>query len=184
MVAQIGYSGVGTLEFLYENGELYFIEMNTRIQVEHPVSEEITGIDLIKEQILVADGHKLTLKQEDICFNGHAIECRINAENSETFVPSAGIISSYHCPGGPGVRVDSALYSGYKIPPYYDSLVAKLIVHGDTREHCLARLKRALSEYVITGVDTLIPLHMRLCECEEVKNGTFDIHFLEKFVGL
>lgn len=181
MVAKIGYSGVGTLEFLYENGELYFIEMNTRIQVEHPVTEMITGIDLIKEQILVAAGNKLTLKQEDVKFRGHAIECRINAENPVDYTPSAGTVKDYHCPGGPGVRIDSAIYSGYKIPPYYDSLIAKLIVYGDDRDHCLSRLRRALSEYVITGVDTLIPLHKKLCDCQAVKDASFDIHFLENF---
>lgn len=182
MVAKIGYCGVGTLEFLYENDQLYFIEMNTRIQVEHPITEAVTGIDLIREQILVADGQKLSLKQDDIKFNGHAIECRINAEHPETFMPSAGTVTFYHCPGGPGVRVDSHIYSGYKIPPYYDSLIAKLIVHGDNRDHCLARLKRALGEYVIDGVNTLIPLHMKLCDCEEVKKASFDIHFLEDFI--
>ncbi len=184
MVAKIGYSGVGTLEFLYENGSLYFIEMNTRIQVEHPVTEMVTGIDLIKEQILVADGNELTIKQRDVKFKGHAIECRINAENPVDFTPSAGTVKDYHCPGGPGVRIDSAIYSGYKIPPYYDSLIAKLIVHGDNRDHCLSRLRRALSEYVITGVDTLIPLHKKLCDCQAVKDASFDIHFLENFSGL
>ncbi len=184
MVAKIGYSGVGTLEFLYENGSLYFIEMNTRIQVEHPVTEMVTGIDLIKEQILVADGNELTIKQSDVKFKGHAIECRINAENPVNFTPSAGTVRDYHCPGGPGVRIDSAIYSGYKIPPYYDSLIAKLIVHGDDRDHCLSRLRRALSEYVITGVDTLIPLHKKLCDCQAVKDASFDIHFLENFSGL
>lgn len=181
MMSEIGYTGVGTLEFLYENGKFYFIEMNTRIQVEHPVSEFVTNIDLVREQILVADGCKLPFKQEDISFRGHAIECRINAENSDTFMPSCGTIEQYHCPGGPGVRVDSALYSGYKIPPYYDSLVGKLIVYGDSREHCLARLRRALEEYVITGIDTLIPLHRKLADSPQVINADFDIHFLEKF---
>lgn len=181
MISEIGYSGVGTLEFLYENGQFYFIEMNTRIQVEHPVSEFVTGIDLIREQILAADGKKLCFSQDDIKFQGHAIECRINAENPDTFIPSCGTISQYHCPGGPGVRIDSAIYSGYKIPPFYDSLIAKLIVYGDNREHCLARLRRALNEYVIDGIDTLIPLHLRLVDSEAVKNANFDIHFLEKF---
>lgn len=181
MISEIGYTGVGTLEFLYENGKFYFIEMNTRIQVEHPVSEFVTNIDLVREQILVADGCKLPFKQGDITFRGHAIECRINAENPDTFMPSCGTIEQYHCPGGPGVRVDSALYSGYKIPPYYDSLVGKLIVYGDNREHCLARLRRALEEYVITGIDTLIPLHRKLADSPQVIDADFDIHFLEKF---
>lgn len=181
MISDIGYSGVGTLEFLYEDDSLYFIEMNTRIQVEHPVSEFVTNIDLIREQILVAGGEKLKFKQKDIKFRGHAIECRINAENPDTFIPSCGVVTQYHCPGGPGVRVDSALYSGYKISPFYDSLIAKLIVYGDDREHCLARLRRALNEYVIDGVETLIPLHQRLVDDISVKNCDFDIHFLENF---
>lgn len=184
MISEIGYVGVGTLEFLYENGEFYFIEMNTRIQVEHPVTEFVTNIDLIREQILVADGQKLPFSQKDISFKGHAIECRINAENPNTFIPSCGTIQQYHCPGGPGVRIDSALYGGYKIPPFYDSLVAKLIVYGENREHCLARLRRALDEYVITGIDTLIPLHRRLANNEKVINADFDIHFLEEFCQL
>lgn len=183
MVSEIGYSGVGTLEFLYENGKFYFIEMNTRIQVEHPITEFVTGIDLIREQILVADGNELGFKQDDIKFKGHAIECRINAENPDTFIPSCGTVSQYHCPGGPGIRVDSALYSGYKVPPFYDSLIAKLIVFGENREQCLARLRRALNEYVIEGVDTLIPLHLRLTDSDAVKNADFDIHFLEEFCG-
>lgn len=184
MISEIGYTGVGTLEFLYENGEFYFIEMNTRIQVEHPVTEMVTGIDLIREQIRVADNKKLSFSQKDISFRGHAIECRINAEKSTDFTPSCGTINQYHCPGGPGVRIDSALYSGYKIPPFYDSLVAKLIVHGENREQCLARLRRALDEYVITGVDTLIPLHRQLASNERVINADFDIHFLEEFCSL
>ncbi|MDR1982185.1 MAG: acetyl-CoA carboxylase biotin carboxylase subunit [Holosporaceae bacterium] len=179
-VGKLGYLGVGTLEFLYENGELYFIEMNTRIQVEHPITEVITGIDIVREQILVAGGNKLSLSQGDINFNGHAIECRINAENSETFIPSAGTVINYHCPGGPGIRVDSALYDGCKVPPYYDSLIAKLIVHANDREQCLARLRRALGEYVIDGIDTLIPLHLKLVNNPDVIAGNFDIHFLEK----
>ncbi|MDR1235580.1 MAG: acetyl-CoA carboxylase biotin carboxylase subunit [Holosporaceae bacterium] len=179
-VGRLGYSGAGTLEFLYENGELYFIEMNTRIQVEHPITEVITGIDIVREQILIAGGNKLSLTQNDVTFKGHAIECRINAENSETFIPSAGTINNYHCPGGPGVRVDSALYDGCKVPPYYDSLISKLIVHANDREQCLARLRRALREYVIDGVDTLIPLHMRLANNPDIIAGNFDIHFLER----
>jgi acetyl-CoA carboxylase biotin carboxylase subunit len=179
-VGRLGYSGAGTLEFLYENGELYFIEMNTRIQVEHPITEIITGVDIVREQILISGGNKLSLTQNDVTFRGHAIECRINAENSETFIPSAGTINNYHCPGGPGVRVDSALYDGCKVPPYYDSLISKLIVHANDREQCLARLRRALREYVIDGVDTLIPLHMRLADNPDIIAGNFDIHFLER----
>lgn len=179
-MAELGYIGVGTLEFLYENGNLYFIEMNTRIQVEHPVTEMITGIDIIREQILVASGEKLSFTQNQVKFTGHAIECRINAENSSTFTPSAGTVTKYHCPGGPGVRVDSALFDGCKIPPYYDSLIAKLIVHADNRGQCLSRLRRALREYVIDGVDTLIPLHLMLSTHENVISADFDIHFLER----
>lgn len=179
-MSKLGYLGVGTLEFLFENDQLFFIEMNTRIQVEHPVTEMITGVDIVREQILVASGEKLSFSQDDIVFRGHAIECRINAENSDTFLPSAGTISNYHCPGGPGVRVDSALYDGCKIPPYYDSLIAKLIVLADDRQQCLARLRRALHEYVIDGVDTLIPLHQKLAINENVMKADFDIHFLER----
>jgi len=179
-ISELGYQGVGTLEFLYENGQLYFIEMNTRIQVEHPITEMITGIDIVREQILVASGEKLSFTQDDVKFRGHAIECRINAENAETFIPSAGTVTSYHCPGGPGVRVDSALYEGCKVPPYYDSLIAKLIIHANDREQCLARLRRALREYVIAGVDTLIPLHLKLANNPDIIAGNFNIHFLEK----
>ena len=179
-IAELGYVGVGTLEFLYEDGELYFIEMNTRIQVEHPITEAITGVDIVREQILVAGGEKLSFSQDDIKLKGHAIECRINAENPLTFAPSAGTITKYHCPGGIGVRVDSALYEGYKISPYYDSLIAKLIIHGRTREQCLARLRRALGEYVIEGVETLIPLHLKLANDPDIIAGNFDIHFLER----
>jgi acetyl-CoA carboxylase biotin carboxylase subunit len=179
-VGELGYSGVGTLEFLYENGELYFIEMNTRIQVEHPITEMITGIDIVREQILIAGGSALSFSQEDVKFKGHAIECRINAENSETFVPSAGMVTNYHCPGGPGVRVDSALYDGCKVPPYYDSLIAKLIVHANEREQCLARLRRALGEYVVDGINTLSPMHLKLVNNPDIISGNFDIHFLER----
>jgi acetyl-CoA carboxylase biotin carboxylase subunit len=179
-VGKLGYWGAGTLEFLYEDGELYFIEMNTRIQVEHPITEVVTGVDIVREQILIAGGDKLSLCQDDVKFRGHAIECRINAENSDTFMPSAGTITNYHCPGGPGIRVDSALYDGCKVPPYYDSLISKLIVHANDREQCLARLRRALGEYVIGGVDTLIPLHVRLANHPDVVAGNFDIHFLER----
>lgn len=178
-ISEMGYVGVGTLEFLYENGQLYFIEMNTRIQVEHPVTEMITGIDIVREQILIAGGEKLSFSQDDVSFTGHAIECRINAENPNTYIPSSGTIVNYHCPGGPGVRVDSAIYEGCKIPPYYDSLIAKLIIHGYNRKHCLARLRRALREYVISGVDTLIPLHQRLANDPRVIDADFNIHFLE-----
>jgi acetyl-CoA carboxylase biotin carboxylase subunit len=181
-ISKMGYRGVGTLEFLYEKGKFYFIEMNTRLQVEHPITEMITGIDLVREQIRVAMGEPLTLKQEDIKFSGHSIECRINAEHPETFIPSPGRITEYHTPGGLGVRVDSGLYSGYQIPPYYDSLVAKLIVHGDDRQQCLQRLRRALDEYVISGIDTLLPLHKRLATEPDIITGQYDIHWLEKML--
>jgi acetyl-CoA carboxylase biotin carboxylase subunit len=178
------YLGVGTIEFLYEDGAFYFIEMNTRIQVEHPVTEQVTGIDLILEQIRVAAGAELTLKQEDVQFQGHAIECRITAEDPETFRPSPGRIAEYHAPGGLGVRIDSALYSGYRVPPYYDSMVAKLIVHGTSRNEALMRLRRSLAEYVIGGIDTTLPLHRRIVEATDFVNGDYDIHWLERFVGL
>ena len=178
-MAQIAYRGAGTVEFLYENGEFYFIEMNTRLQVEHPVTEAITGLDLVREQIMIAAGNPLGPAQEDIAFNGHAIECRINAENPLTFVPCPGRISELHPPGGLGVRVDSALYPGYAIPPYYDSLVAKLIVCANTRQDCLMRLKRALAEYVIEGVDTTIPLLQTVLDQPAIAGGHYDIHWLE-----
>ncbi|MBL0941748.1 MAG: acetyl-CoA carboxylase biotin carboxylase subunit [Alphaproteobacteria bacterium] len=181
-ISKMGYRGVGTLEFLYEKGKFYFIEMNTRLQVEHPITEMITGIDLVREQIRVAMGKPLTLRQEDIKFLGHAIECRINAEHPETFMPSPGRITEYHTPGGLGVRVDSGLYSGYQILPYYDSLVSKLIVHGDNRQQCIQRLRRALDEYVISGVETLLPLHKRLATEPDVIAGQYDIHWLEKML--
>jgi acetyl-CoA carboxylase biotin carboxylase subunit len=179
----LGYRSAGTIEFLYENGEFYFIEMNTRLQVEHPISEAITGVDLVREQIRVAAGLPLDLAQKDISFSGHAIECRINAENPETFMPSPGLVTDYHAPGGLGVRVDSGLYAGYRIPSNYDSLIAKLIVHGQTRNECLMRLRRALEEFVIVGVDTSIPLHQRLIGAQDFINGDYDIHWLEKFVA-
>ena len=179
----LGYRGAGTIEFLYEDGEFYFIEMNTRLQVEHPISEAITGVDLVREQIRVAAGLPLDLSQDDIKFSGHAIECRINAENPESFMPSPGRVTDYHAPGGLGVRVDSGLYAGYRIPPTYDSLIAKLIVHGQTRNECLMRLRRALEEFVIVGVDTSIPLHQRLIGAPDFINGDYDIHWLEKFVA-
>ena len=178
----LGYIGVGTIEFLYENGEFYFIEMNTRLQVEHPITEMITGIDLVREQIRVAAGLPLSFKQEDIKFSGHAIECRINAEDPFTFVPSPGKIGDYHTPGGLGVRVDSGIYSGYAIPPYYDSMIAKLIVHGKTRNECLMRLRRALNEYVIDGIKTTIPLHQSLIRETDFINGAYDIHWLENYL--
>ncbi len=178
----MGYASAGTLEFLFEDGKFFFIEMNTRLQVEHPISEAITGIDLVREQIRIAAGHALPFTQEDISFNGHAIECRINAENPETFVPSPGLVTDYHPPGGLGVRVDSGLYANYRVPPHYDSLIAKLIVHGTTRNECLMRLRRALDEIVIEGIDTSIPLHRRLIMDPDFINGAYDIHWLEKFM--
>lgn len=181
-VAKFGYRGAGTIEFLYENGKFYFMEMNTRLQVEHPISEMITGIDLVREQILVAMGNPLSIKQEDIIFRGHAIECRVNAEHPETFVPSPGKVGDYHAPGGPGIRIDSALYSGYRIPPHYDSLVSKLVAYGNTREECLQRLRRALSEYVISGIETTLPLHRRLASHPDVIAGEYDVHWLEKML--
>jgi len=183
-ISKLGYVGAGTLEFLFEDGEFYFIEMNTRIQVEHPVTEMITGVDLVREQIRIAAGQKLAYRQGDIRFSGHAIECRINAENPETFVPSPGKVTDFHPPGGLGVRVDSALYAGYRVPPYYDSMVAKLIVHGANRNECLMRLRRSLEEFVIGGIDTTLPLHRRLIEQPDFVNGDYDVHWLERFVGL
>ena len=179
---KIGYRSVGTVEFLYENGKFYFIEMNTRLQVEHPISEMISGIDLAREQIRVAAGAKLEVAQKNIHLTGHAIECRINAENPETFVPSPGTITDYHAPGGLDVRVDSALYSGYRVPPHYDSLIAKLIVRGRSRNECLMRLRRALEEFVIGGVETTIPLHQRLITETDFINGDYDIHWLENLL--
>jgi acetyl-CoA carboxylase, biotin carboxylase subunit len=182
-MADLKYEGVGTIEFLFENGEFYFIEMNTRLQVEHPVTEMITGLDLVQEQIRVAAGATLSFTQDDIQFAGHAIECRINAENAATFVPSPGRVDSVHFPGGLGIRIDSALYSGYRIPPYYDSLIGKLIVFGKTRNECMMRLRRALSEFVIEGVETTIPLFQRLLKEPDIIDGTYDIHWLEKFLA-
>ncbi|HET9902783.1 MAG TPA: acetyl-CoA carboxylase biotin carboxylase subunit [Xanthobacteraceae bacterium] len=180
---ELGYLGAGTVEFLYQDGAFYFIEMNTRIQVEHPVTEMITGIDLILEQIRVADGAELPLKQEELRLLGHAIECRINAESPVSFRPSPGKIVHYHPPGGLGVRVDSAVYQGYTIPPYYDSLLGKLIVHGKTRAECLMRLKRALDEFVVDGVETTLPLFRALVRDADVINGTYHIHWLERFLA-
>ncbi|WP_421697379.1 acetyl-CoA carboxylase biotin carboxylase subunit [Ancylobacter sp.] len=177
------YLGAGTIEFLYENGEFYFIEMNTRIQVEHPVTEAITGVDLINEQIRVAAGLPMSVTQDDIKLDGHAIECRVNAEHPRTFRPSPGRIDYWHVPGGPGVRIDSAVYQGYTIPPYYDSLAGKLIVHAATREECLARLKRALNEFVVEGIETTLPLFRELVENDDIKRGAYDIHWLEHFLA-
>jgi acetyl-CoA carboxylase, biotin carboxylase subunit len=173
------YRGVGTVEFLYEAGEFYFIEMNTRLQVEHTITEMITGLDLVIEQIRIGAGAPLTLRQEDIRFNGHAIECRINAENPQTFRPSPGTITHFHPPGGLGVRVDSGAYAGYTIPPYYDSLIGKLIVHARTRNECLMRLKRALGEFVVDGIETTIPLFTSLISEPDIVDGNYDIHWLE-----
>ena len=182
-IGDLGYSGAGTIEFLYENGEFYFIEMNTRLQVEHPVTEAITGIDLVHEQIRVASGSGLSVTQDDIRFNGHAIECRINAEDARTFVPSPGTVTTFHTPGGLGVRVDSAVYSGYKIPPYYDSLIGKLIVHGRNRVECMMRLRRALDEFVVDGINTTLPLFRDLVGNPDIANGDYDIHWLEKYLA-
>jgi len=180
---ELGYKGVGTLEFLYQDGEFFFIEMNTRLQVEHPVTEMVSGLDLIREQLRIAAGAPLGYRQSDIKLCGHAIECRINAESPDTFAPSPGQVTDYHAPGGLGVRVDSALYQGYKVPPYYDSLIAKLIVHGKSRNEGLMRLRRALEEYVIGGIETTIPLHQRLATAAEFIDGDYDVHWLERFVG-
>jgi acetyl-CoA carboxylase, biotin carboxylase subunit len=182
-VKKLGYLGAGTMEFLYEDGRFYFIEMNTRLQVEHPVTEMITGIDLVREQIRVAAGLPLSFSQDDIRFSGHAIECRINAEDPKTFAPSPGKVTDYHAPGGLHVRVDSALYDGYRIPPYYDSLISKLIVYGATREDCLMRLRRSLEEYVIHGPKTTIPLHQALIEDPEFRTGEYSIKWLEAWLA-
>ena len=182
-VRKLGYRSAGTFEFLYENGEFYFIEMNTRLQVEHPISEAITGIDLVREQIKVASGAPLALSQDEITFSGHAIECRINAEDPRTFVPSPGLVSDYHPAGGLGVRVDSGLYAGYRVPPFYDSLVAKVIVDGSSRNECLMRLRRALEEMVIDGISTTLPLHRLLIGEPDFLNGDYDIHWLESWLA-
>lgn len=177
---EMGYLGVGTMEFLYQDGEFFFIEMNTRLQVEHPITEAITGIDLVAEQIRIASGQKLSVTQDDITFTGHAIECRINAEHPETFVPTPGKIDFYHPAGGAGVRIDTILYSGYKVPPYYDSLIAKLIVHGRDRDHALARLRLALDECVIEPIPTTLELHKRLVEADAILKGDYSIKWLEQ----
>jgi acetyl-CoA carboxylase biotin carboxylase subunit len=181
-IAKIGYRNVGTIEFLYEEGEFYFIEMNTRLQVEHPVTEAICGIDLVREMLRVASGEPLGFTQEDVTFSGHAIECRINAEHPETFMPSPGKVGDYHAPGGLGVRVDSGLYSGYTVPTHYDSMIAKLIVSGNNRNECLMRLRRSLGEFVIDGLHTSIPLHQRIMEAPAFVSGDYDIHWLGRFV--
>ncbi|MFZ4805652.1 MAG: acetyl-CoA carboxylase biotin carboxylase subunit [Hyphomicrobiaceae bacterium] len=180
---KLKYRGAGTVEFLYEDGEFFFIEMNTRLQVEHPVTEMITGLDLVIEQIRIASGAPLTLTQNEVTFSGHAIECRINAENPKTFRPSPGRITYWHPPGGLGVRVDSGAYQGYRIPPNYDSLIGKLIVHGKNRNECLMRLKRCLSEFVIDGIETTIPLFTELVRHPDIANGLYDIHWLEKYLS-
>ena len=182
-IKKIGYLGVGTIEFLWEDGEFFFIEMNTRLQVEHPVTEMITGVDLVREQIRIAAGEPLSFTQDEVTFDGHAIEVRINAENSETFTPSPGLVNDFHAPGGLGVRLDSAIYAGYSIPPYYDSLIGKLIVHGRDREECIARLKRSLGEMVVGGIDTTIPLFQKLLAEPDILSGDYDIHWLEKWAA-
>jgi acetyl-CoA carboxylase, biotin carboxylase subunit len=179
----LGYRSAGTLEFLYQDGEFFFIEMNTRLQVEHPITEMVSGIDVVREQLRIAAGAPLGYRQAEIRLSGHAIECRINAENAETFRPSPGRVVEYHAPGGLGVRVDSALYQGYEVPPYYDSLISKLVIHGKTRNECLMRLRRALEEYVIGGIETTISLHQRLVDAADFINGDYDIHWLERFLG-
>lgn len=181
---EIGYLGAGTFEFLYENGEFYFIEMNTRVQVEHPVTEMITGVDIVKEQIRIAAGEPLSFTQEQIKLKGHAVECRINAEDPKSFMPSAGTITQFHAPGGPGVRVDSHVYNGYRVPPYYDSMIGKIITHGDTRENALAKMRSALSECVIEGIKTNIPLHQDICSDAAFLTGGTNIHYLEKKLGM
>ena len=179
---RIGYLGAGTMEFLYSNGEFFFIEMNTRLQVEHPITELVTGLDIVRDQIRIAAGEPLGYSQADIRFTGHAIECRVNAENPRSFLPSPGKVANYHAPGGPGVRVDSALYSGYVVPPFYDSMVAKLIVHAADRDACRMRLRRALSEFVVDGIETNLDLHRRLTEHADFATGSYDINWLERWI--
>ena len=179
----IGYRGAGTFEFLYQDGEFYFIEMNTRVQVEHPVTEQVTGIDIVRAQILIAAGERLPYKQDDVVVRGHAVECRINAEDPDTFMPSPGTVSVYHSPGGPGIRIDSHLYGGYTVPPYYDSLIAKLIATGSDRATAFARMRTALAEIVIEGIKTNVSLHERLCRDAAFLEGGTDIHYLEKQLG-
>ena len=180
----MGYSSAGTFEFLYQDDEFYFIEMNTRLQVEHPVTEMITGVDIVREQLSIAAGEPLSIKQEDIRVTGHAIECRINAEDPKTFMPSPGLVQLWHAPGGPGIRVDSHIYSGYKVPPYYDSMIGKIIAHGNDRPTAIARMKNALAEVVIEGIKTNVPLHQEICQHAAFQAGGTDIHYLEKRLGL
>ena len=179
---KIKYSGAGTVEYLFENNEFYFMEMNTRLQVEHPVTEEITNFDLVKEQIRIASNSKLSKNQDEINFYGHSIECRVNAEDPESFMPSPGKVINFHAPGGPGVRVDSGCYSGITIPPYYDSMIAKLIVYGENRESCIARLERALEEFVVEGIKTTIPFYQKILKEESFLNGNYDIHWVENYM--
>ncbi len=181
---EMGYRSAGTFEFLYENGEFYFIEMNTRVQVEHPVTEMITGVDIVREQLRIAAGEKLSFTQDDIVIRGHAMECRINAEDPKTFMPSPGLVQLWHAPGGPGVRVDSHVYSGYKVPPFYDSMIGKIITHGADRDTAIARMRSALSEMVIEGIKTNIPLHQEIFQHAAFQAGGTDIHYLEKRLGL
>jgi acetyl-CoA carboxylase biotin carboxylase subunit len=181
---EMGYRSAGTFEFLYQDEEFYFIEMNTRLQVEHPVTEMVTGVDIVKEQLRIAGGEQLTLKQEDIVVRGHAVECRINAEDPKTFMPSPGLIELWHAPGGPGVRMDSHIYSGYRVPPYYDSLIGKLITHGNDRATAIARMRNALTEIVVEGIKTNIPLHQEIFQHSAFQKGGTDIHYLEKRLGL
>ena len=179
---KLGFSNIGTIEFLYENGSFYFLEMNTRVQVEHPITEAVTGVDIVRDQIRISSGAALGYSQDDIHFNGYAMECRINAEDPETFIPRAGTIGQWHTPGGLDVRVDSGMYAGYTVPPNYDSLVAKLIVHGRTRNGVLMRLRRALEEFVIEGIPTTIPLHQRIVANPDFIDGQYNIHWLEHFL--
>ncbi|MGA8203044.1 MAG: acetyl-CoA carboxylase biotin carboxylase subunit [Woeseiaceae bacterium] len=181
---ELGYRSAGTFEFLYENGEFHFIEMNTRLQVEHPVTEMITGVDIVREQLRIAAGERLSIRQEDVRIQGHAIECRINAEDPKTFMPSPGMISLWHSPGGPGIRIDSHIYSGYRVPPYYDSMIGKLIAHGANRETAVARMRNALTEIVIEGIKTNVPLHQEIFQHAAFQRGGTDIHYLEKRLGL
>ena len=181
---EMGYRSAGTFEFLYENGEFYFIEMNTRVQVEHPVTEMITGVDIVREQLRIAAGEKLSFTQDDIVIRGHAMECRVNAEDPKTFMPSPGLVQVWHAPGGPGVRVDSHVYSGYKVPPFYDSMIGKIITHGADRDTAIARMRNALSEMVIEGIKTNIPLHQEIFQHAAFQAGGTDIHYLEKRLGL
>jgi len=181
---EIGYRSAGTFEFLYEDGEFYFIEMNTRLQVEHPVTEMITGVDIVREQLRIASGEKLDITQDDIKVQGHAIECRINAEDAKTFMPSPGLVTLWHAPGGPGIRIDSHVYSGYKVPPYYDSMIGKLIAHGHDRDAAFARMRNALTEIVIEGIKTNVPLHQEIFQHAAFQAGGTDIHYLEKRLGL